>query len=86
MGDWRIVLERRGRSVQIVVSDLAIPGLLDACASGATIGEIAENPRLKAAGLCELLLRGWIGSLIWSKYSNGIAYVGKRRCIDVALQ
>ncbi len=62
-GDWYLVVERKNYRVEPVISDSGTLDLLDACASGATLGEIADDPRLDAEGLGELVLRGWIGRL-----------------------
>ena len=63
-GDWYLVVERRNQHAVPVVSESGILNLLDACASGVSIAEIAEDQGLDAEGLGELMIRGWIGRLV----------------------
>ena len=62
-GEHYLVVERRAFRSQVAAVDGALWRLLDACGSGLSLAQMAEDPELPVERLAELIGRGWLGGL-----------------------
>jgi hypothetical protein len=61
--DCYLVIERRDFRATVHVVDGALWQLVDACARGRHLADLASDPGLDAARLGEMVARGWLGGL-----------------------
>ena len=62
-GEWYLVVMRDAVSVRVQCVERAVWALLDACAKGRDIADIAEDSALDGSLLGEFVARGWIGRM-----------------------